>query len=231
MAYDVVKFPDAAGNQIPGWLFRPKGGTGMGVCMIHDIFGLRADYENVVAPFVEHGYVVLIPDMFYDVEPVDIIDPDGNKRKSYRGQSSTERHFVIMQAAVKKLRSMPETGGKIGVTGYCLGGTLCYLATTRMNDVDAAAGYYATAVHDFLDEANNVRRPLMLHISESDRTHTPEDAKRVRDTLDQVALAKWFIYPGTVHGFANNDHGRYDAAATKLANERTFQLFDSVKSR
>ena len=39
--------------------------------MIHDIFGLRADYENVVAPFVEHGYHVLVPDMFYDVEPID----------------------------------------------------------------------------------------------------------------------------------------------------------------
>jgi carboxymethylenebutenolidase len=229
MSYEVVKFPDTAGNQIPGWLFRPKNGNGMGVCKIHDIFGLRADYENVVAPFVDHGYNVLVPDMFYDVEPVDIIDPDGNKRKSYRGQSSTERHLVILEAAVKKLKDMPETGGKVGVTGYCLGGTLCFLATARMDDVDAAAGYYATSAHDYLDEAKNIRRPLMMHIPETDRTHTPADAQRVRDALDGVAIAKWFIYPGAVHGFANNDHSRFDPAATQLANNRTFELFDSVK--
>jgi len=229
MSYEVIKFADPAGNQIPGWLFKPKGGRGMGVCMIHDIFGLRADYENVVAPFVEHGYNVLVPDMFYDVEPIEIVDPDGNKRKSYRGQSSAERHMVILEAAVKKLKSMPETGGKVGVTGYCLGGTLCLLATARVPEVDAAAGYYATNAHDYLDEAKNIRAPLMMHIPESDRTHMPEDAKRVRDTLDGVSLAKWFIYPGAVHGFANNDHSRFDAAATQLANNRTFELFDSVK--
>ena len=137
--------------------------------------------------------------------------------------------MVILKAAVKKLKSMPETGGKVGVTGYCLGGTLCFLATARMPEVDAAAGYYATSAHDHLDEAKNINRPLMMHIPETDRTHTPADAQRVRDALDGVPIAKWFIYPGTVHGFANNDHSRFDAAATQLANNRTFELFDSVK--
>ena len=73
-----------------------------------------------------------------------------------------------------------------------------------------------------------MRRPLILHMGETDRTHKPEDAERVRQTLANVASAKCYVYPGTVHGFANNDHERYDAAATKLANERTFELFDRI---
>ena len=229
MSHDVIHFPDAAGAQIPGWLFKPKSGRGIGVCMIHDIHGLRDDYENVVAPFVEHGFVVLVPDLFYAVQPIDIIDPDGNPRKSYRGQLAEERQVEIMIAAVKKLKSMPETSGKVGVTGYCLGGTLSYLATACVDEVGAAAGYYATSAHAHLDKAKDIKRPLIMHISETDRTHTPADAQRLRDTLDTVPLAKWYIYPGTVHGFANNDHNRYDAAATKLANSRTFELFDAIK--
>jgi len=229
MAHDVVTFPDPAGNVIPGWLFRPLGGGGVGVCMIHDIHGLRDNYELVAAPFVEHGYNVLIPDMFYDVDPVEIVDPDGIRRMAYHGLANEEKHWVILQAAVRKLKSMPETGGKVAVTGYCLGGTLSYLAAARMEEIGAAAGYYATAAHKHLDEAKAIRRPLIMHISESDRTHTPEDAQRLRDTLDGVPLAKWYVYPGTVHGFANNDHLRYDAEATRIANARTFELFDKIR--
>ena len=68
-----------------------------------------------------------------------------------------------------------------------------------------------------------------MHVSESDRTHTPEDAKRLRDALDGAPRAKWFVYPGTVHGFANNDHLCYDAVQTKIANARTFELFDAIR--
>ncbi|MSQ51604.1 MAG: hypothetical protein EXR28_06925 [Betaproteobacteria bacterium] len=228
MTFDAIGFPDAAGNQIPGWLFKPKSGRGISVCMIHDIHGLRDDYENVAAPFVEHGYIVLLPNLFYAVQPIDVIDPDGNPRKSYRGQLPEERQVEIMIAAVKKLKFMPETGGKVAVTGYCLGGTLSYLATASLDEVGAAAGYYATSAHAHLDKARDIKRPLIMHISETDRTHTPADAQRLRDTLDTVALAKWYVYPGTVHGFANNDHNRYDAAATKLANSRSFELFDAI---
>jgi carboxymethylenebutenolidase len=228
MMREEVVFADAAENRIPGWLLMPKGGRGIGVCMIHDIHGLRDDYENVAAPFVEHGYIVLLPDLFYAVEPIDIIDPDGNPRKSYRGQLPEQRQIEIMVAAVKKLKSMLETGSRVAVTGYCLGGTLSYLATAMLDDVGAAAGYYATSAHSHLDKAKDIRRPLIMHVSESDRTHTPGDAKRLRDTLDTVPLARWYVYPGTVHGFANNDHNRYDAAATALANSRTFELFDAI---
>ncbi len=229
MTHEVIAFPDAAGNQIPAWLFMPKHRRGTAVCMIHDIHGLRDDYENVAAPFVEHGYIVLLPNLFYAVEPIDIIDPDGIPRKSYRGQLPEHRQIEIMIAAVKKLKSMPETGGRVAVTGYCLGGTLSYLATATMDDVGAAAGYYATSAHAHLEKAKDIKRPLIMHISETDRTHTPADAQRLRDTLDTVPLARWYVYPGTVHGFANNDHNRYDAAATALANSRTFALFDSIK--
>ena len=229
MTHEVIAFPDAAGNQIPAWLFMPKNRRGTAVCMIHDIHGLRDDYENVAGPFVEHGYIVLLPNLFYAVDPIDIIDPDGIPRKSYRGQLPEQRQIEIMVAAVKKLKSMPETGGRVAVTGYCLGGTLSYLATATMNNVGAAAGYYATSAHVHLEKAKDIKRPLIMHISETDRTHTPADAQRLRDTLDTVPLAKWYVYPGTVHGFANNDHNRYDAAATALANSRTFALFDSIK--
>jgi carboxymethylenebutenolidase len=229
MAHDVIKFSDPAGNQIPGWLFKPKAGRGIGVCMIHDVFGLRDDYENVVAPFVEHGYVVLLPDMFYDVQPKEVIDADGNKRRSFGGLSSEAAHWVIAQAAIKKLKSMPETGGKVGVTGYCLGGTLCVMAAARLDEIGAAAGYYATRAHDHLDELPGLKRPLILHMSETDRTHKPEDDDNVRNAMAKTTLGKCYTYPGTVHGFANNDHLRYDAAQTKIANQRTFELFDSIK--
>lgn len=229
MAFEQIDFPGTDGNPIPGWLFRPKGKSGIGVCMVHDVFGLRADYEDVVAPFVEHGYVVLLPDMFYQTEPLYDVDEKGNKKKHYRGLFKTEEGMVTLKAAVQKLKGMSETGGRVGVTGYCLGGTLSYLAAARLDEVGASAGYYATNVHGYLDEAKNIRHPLYLHIPETDRTHTPEDAERVRQTLKDIPQATCFIYPKCVHGFANNEHPGYNAEMTRLANQRTFDLFDRIK--
>jgi carboxymethylenebutenolidase len=84
----------------------------------------------------------------------------------------------------------PETGGKVGVTGYCLGGTLSYLAVASVDEVGAAAGYYATSAHAYLEKIKDIKRPLIMHFSETDRTHTPSDAQRLRDTLDSAPLAK-----------------------------------------
>ena len=46
----------ADGGTIPAWLYRPAGGGGLGVCMISDVFGLRAEYDAMIQPFAEHGY-------------------------------------------------------------------------------------------------------------------------------------------------------------------------------
>jgi len=221
-----IEITDANGNRILSWLFTPPSGKGPGVCLIHDVGGLRPEYDDMVQPFVEHGYTVLVPDMFHGIEPVIDTDEDGNPRKHWRGQSNDEAGMVILDAGVHALREMPGTGDRVSVTGFCFGGTLSYLAAVRRDDIAAASGYYATNAHQYLDEARNMRCPLILHISETDRTHTPEDAVLVRSTLQDVALAECIVHPGTVHGFANNEHPGYDEEVTRLANARTFELFD-----
>ncbi len=226
-AYEETEIAGADGEAIPAWLYRPESGKGLGICVLSDVFGLRPEFDAMIQPFAEHGYTVLAPHMFHGVEPVIETDEKGNEIRGWRGKSDDEKGLATLEAGVRALRAMPETEGRVAVTGFCFGGTLSYLAAVRRDDITAAAGYYPTAAHKYLDEGGNMHCPLIMHISATDRTHKPEDAARLRAALLDIPLALGLVYPGTVHGFSANLHPGHDAEMTRLANLRTFALFDS----
>jgi carboxymethylenebutenolidase len=126
---------------------------------------------------------------------------------------------------VSHVRARTECNGRVGVIGFCLGGTMAYLSVAR-TDADAAVGYYGTRIHNFLDDAKAIDRPLILHFGERDHTTPPELMARILPAIAGNPNVTPYVYPNAVHAFAN--HGRsdtYNEAATTLADGRTFSLF------
>jgi carboxymethylenebutenolidase len=102
---------------------------------------------------------------------------------------------------------------------------MAYLAAAR-TDADAAAGYYGTRIHHFLDDAKGVQRPLVLHFGERDHTTPPEVLARILAAIAGNSYVQPHVYPNAVHAFANHARpNHYNAAATALADQRTFSLF------
>ena len=121
---------------------------------------------------------------------------------------------------------MPECNGKVGVVGFCLGGTMAYLAASR-TDADAAVGYYGTRIHLFTAEGKTIARPLILHFGELDHTTPPELLQgQILPAIAGNPNVQPFVYPGMVHAFANHRRpDTYDEAVTKVADARTFAHF------
>jgi carboxymethylenebutenolidase len=129
-----------------------------------------------------------------------------------------------IQASITYLRTVPGCTGKVGAVGYCLGGKLAYLTAAR-TDVDASVGYYGVALPELLDEAGNIRRPLMLHIAGKDQFVPPEAQRKIHAALDNSPVVTLHDYSEMDHAFAREHGEHYDKACADLANSRTNTFF------
>jgi carboxymethylenebutenolidase len=199
-----------------------------GVVMIPEIYGITQSLSETAARFAGAGYTVLVLDIFsrFQRGAVQAYDEAGHKQgRAYHDAFDYAQGVKDMQAAISALRARAECNGRVGVVGFCLGGTMAYLAAAR-TDADAAAGYYGTRIHNFLDDAKRIQRPLVLHFGERDHTTPPEVLARILPAITGNPYVQSHVYPNAVHAFANHARpNHYNATATAVADQRTFSLF------
>jgi carboxymethylenebutenolidase len=122
-------------------------------------------------------------------------------------------------------RSLPGTSEKVGLMGYCLGGLMTSLTTAR-NGADASVVYYGGNTENYLDEAHNVRNPLLIHLGEEDEYISKTAQKAIMDEFVGNPFAQVFTYPGCRHAFARHRGAHYNKEAATLANARTAEFFN-----
>jgi len=121
-----------------------------------------------------------------------------------------------VRAAVKELQ---KTGLKVGVVGYCMGGTVAWLAATRIDGVAAAVGYYGGGIADTATE--QPRCPVILHFGETDASIPPDHWKKIQAAHPKLPT---YTYPAG-HGFSCDERGSYHEPSHKQARERTIAFF------
>src|SRR5690348_17687307 len=144
--YITVKAKD--GGSFKAYLAAPEKGSGPGIVLLQEIFGINAYVREVADYYAEEGYVVLAPDLFWRLDQdVDLgyTEADWKKAFDYFQRFNVDQGVEDITAAVKTLRARPELAGKIGALGFCLGGKLAYLAAAR-SGVDVAVGYYGVGI-------------------------------------------------------------------------------------
>jgi carboxymethylenebutenolidase len=210
------------------YLAKPSSIPAPGVIVIQEIFGVNANVRAICDHHAAHGRFALAPDLFWRLEPgvqlTDKTKEEWERALSLMTRCDTETCVIDVQAAMTYLRVVPGCTGKVGAVGYCLGGKLAYLTATR-TDCDASVGYYGVGIQDHLDEADKIRRPLMLHIAEKDTYVPPEAQKKIHAALGGNKLVTLYDYPGMDHAFAREGGEHYDKACADLANGRTNTFF------
>ena len=218
-----IKASDGSGN-FRGYLALPSAGTGPGLVMAQEIFGVNETMREVADAWAEEGYVVLVPDLFWRQEPgieLGYSEADWKKAFGYFGGFDVAKGMDDMQASITALRGRSEVNdGKVGVAGYCLGGKLAYLAACR-TDCDVAIGYYGVGLDELLDEAAKIRCPLVLHIAELDRLSSPEKRDKVVQSLKANPHVTTYVYPGADHAFARPGGDHFQKPSALLAHERS----------
>ncbi len=218
----------ADGGSFTAYLSKPDAGTGPGIVVLQEIFGVNHILRDIADILALQGYFAIVPDLFWRQEPgIQITD---------RTEAEWTRAFELFQGfdvdlgiedakvALDHLRTLDGCSGQVGCVGYCLGGKLAYLMATR-SDVDASVGYYGVGIEGEIDEADEISRPLMLHIAEQDG-FVPKDAQAaIRDALGDNALVTLHSYAGCDHAFARIGGEHYDQAAADQANQRSADFF------
>jgi carboxymethylenebutenolidase len=214
----------------PAELFRPEPAAlpAPGLVIVPEMYGVNDYVREVARTWAARGYFALAIDAMWRIRPNMILDydgPDNVTAHEYHDAFDFPSTVPDMQAASDTLRALDGANGKVGIIGFCLGGTMAYLAAAR-TDVDAAAGYYGSRIVEFLDDVPAIRHPLLLHFGERDRAIPPGNRDRVLAATAGNAAITTIVHPNAPHAFANHLRpDRYDAAAAQHADELTSALF------
>jgi carboxymethylenebutenolidase len=222
-SYIEMRAADGSGN-FRGYLAAPTSGTGPGLVIAQEIFGVNSTMRSIAESYAEEGYVVLVPDLFWRQTPnieLGYTPEDWQKAFGFFKGFNEAKGMEDLQTAITALRARSEVSeGKVGVLGFCLGGKLGFLAACR-TDADVSVGYYGVGIEGALGEAAKIKNPLLLHIAELDKFCPPEARDRIAQSLQGRPNVELHVYPGADHAFARPNGDHYDRAAALMAHERS----------
>jgi carboxymethylenebutenolidase len=211
---------------LAGYLAVPPAGSGPGLVLWQEIFGVNDHIQAVAEQYALDGFVVLAPDTFWRQAPRVSLGYEGADRERamalMHGYSGPDA-LADISASVACLRARPELWGapggtRVGTFGYCMGGRLAYLAAATAG-VDAAVAFYGGGIHAQLASAPDIRCPIQLHFAEHDDHIPPEAVASVRAALAGKD-AEVLVYPGAHHGFNCWARASYHAPSAALAHGR-----------
>jgi carboxymethylenebutenolidase len=207
-----------------GYLAVPASGHGPGLVIAQEIFGVNKTMRDVADYYAEEGYVALVPDLFWRQQPdveLGYSEADWQQAFKFYGGFDEAKGMKDIQAALDVLRDRPEVVERqAGVLGFCLGGKLAYLAACR-TDADVSVGYYGVGIDAALEEAKNIRKPLLLHVAELDKFCPPEARERIVQALKGHPKVALHVYPGVDHAFARAGGDHFHKPSALMAHERS----------
>lgn len=220
-----IQCPDGS---FSAYLASPASGTGPGILVIQEIFGVNKDMRDHCDRLAADGYFALCPDIFWRQEPgVQITDQSEEEWAKafelYNG-FDVDKGVDDLKVALAALRKVDGCTGKAGTVGFCLGGLLAYIMATD-SDADCNVAYYGVGIDGRLDDAKRISAPTLLHIAEEDGFVSKEAQAAIKQGLAGNPHVAIHSYPGVDHAFARNNGVNYNKEAAELAGQRTAACF------
>ncbi len=230
MAGQWVQIENDAGDAFRGYLATPASGSGPGIVLLQEIFGVNGHMRDVADLYAEEGYVVLAPDLFWRLGPdIELGYDEASMHQAFEcyGRFDADAAIGDATAALATLRARPECTGGVGAIGFCMGGKLAYLMAAR-SDVDCAVSYYGVGIEQALNEAAAVKCPMVLHFAELDRFSPPEVREQIKQAFAGRGDVEVCLYPGVDHAFNAPERAAFDKPASLMAHTRSLALFRRV---
>ena len=224
---ELLEFATAGYGKMKGYLCRPANATGKlpAVLVVHENRGLNPHIEDIARRLAVDGYMAFAPDA---LTPLGGYPGDEDKARTLFAQLDQKKTLEDFVAAAALLKGRADGTGKIGVVGFCYGGGMAHTLATRLPDLAAAVPFYGN--HPPAEDAAKVKAPLLIHFAGVDERINA--AWPGYEAALKAAGAKYTAhqYAGTQHGFNNDTTPRFDAAAARLAWERTMGFFKQTLS-
>ena len=215
----MIELKAADGHPLVAYRTRPAGKARGAVVVIQEIFGVNSHIKGVADGYAADGYLVIAPAMFdraqrnYDTG---YSQPEIQAGVAVMQKLDWKQTLLDVDAALGEAKK----AGKVGIVGYCWGGTVSWVAAARSAGLACAAPYYGGGMPEFIGD--KPKCPTMCHFGELDQSPTLEQSKAIAKAHPEVSA---HFYPGAGHGFNCDQRGSYNAEASKLARQRTVEFF------
>ncbi|MFZ6676560.1 dienelactone hydrolase family protein [Undibacterium sp. Tian12W] len=217
-----VEYPSPQGyGTLRGYLVTPADAKGKlpTVLVVHENRGLNPHIEDIARRLALEGFIAFAPDA---LAPLGGYPGDEEKARELfpkLDQTKTRADFLEAAAILKKL---PEGNSKVGVVGFCYGGSISNFLATRISDLAAAVPFYGGQPTE--EDAAKIKAPLLIHYAGVDE-RVNAGWPKYEAALNKAGVKyQAFVYAGAQHGFNNDTTPRYDQAAATLAWQRTLDF-------
>lgn len=221
MVGEMIQFKSNGGTT-PGYLATPESGTGPGVIVIQEWWGLVPHIKSVADRFAGEGFVALAPDLYHGVATK---SPDGAGKLMMA--LNIEQAEKDLRGAVEYLTNHDAVTSKgVGTVGFCMGGVLSLYAASMNESVDACVIFYG--IHPKVNPPlENLTAPVLGIYAEKDDFVPPAAVRELESKLQNLGKqAEMHIYPGTDHAFFNDERPEvYNQEAAADAWRRATEFF------
>ncbi len=211
------------GLSFPAYVAEPAGTPKGAVVVLQEIFGVNSHIRSVADGYAADGYLAVAPATFHRVKPeVELGYTPEDMGAGMALKTAVEALPVPgvlrdIEAAV----AYAARAGKVGIVGYCWGGLLTWRSACAVPGLSAAVAYYGGGVTTPAEAARQPRCPTVAHFGERDHWIPLETVEAFKKAQPGVQV---HVYAAD-HGFNCDQRGSHDAAAAKLARERTLAFF------
>jgi carboxymethylenebutenolidase len=211
------------GETASGYLSTSEGGSGRGVLVIQEWWGLVPQIRRGCDRLASEGFVTLAPDLFRGEMAT---HQEMDKANELMSSLPPDRAARDMAGAIDALLAHDSVqGDSVGVVGFCMGGLLSMaIAAQEGERVGAAVAFYGAPLGDGAPDWSNLTAPVLCHAAENDDFFPVAAIEQLAESLRSRGKdVTVHVYPGTGHAFANDENsiGTYDPDAAALAWERT----------
>ena len=206
------------GHKLSAYRADPTGKPKGAIVVVQEIFGVNKHIRELCDGFAKDGYAALAPALFDRAQRgVDLgyEAADIEAGRNRRGKIDWAEVLKDVAAAIKAVSD----AGKVGVVGYCWGGSVAWRAATQLTGIVCVVGYYGGQIAPFKDE--KPRCPVMLHFGETDASIPLTDVEAIKKAQPKIPV---YLYPAG-HGFSCDHRASFHKDSHQLARTRTMEFF------
>ncbi len=200
-----VPTPD---GEFDGHVVLPDSGSGPGMIVLQEIFGVGGYIKEATDRLAGLGYVAMAPDLYWRIAPGIALDHDeAGMGRAFETAGQLDHELAVRDSidALRALRELPEvTGGQAGALGFCLGGTLAFGVAIN-GDPDVAVCYYGSGIAGMLDQADRISCPVLLQFGGSDQYIPREQSEAVCAFAASRPDMECHIHQDAGHAFDNHE--------------------------
>jgi carboxymethylenebutenolidase len=215
-----IKLKAADGHELDAYFAESSASAHGAVVVIQEIFGVNSHIRSVADDYATQGYHVIAPALFDRVQPnLELGYNPGDTAQGMKAARQIGMDTALLDVAASLGHARAEWDRlKVGVLGYCFGGSLAWLAATRL-DPAAAVCYYGGQIA--ANASETPRCPVMMHFGAKDPHIGPAEIEKIKAAHPDLPL---FIYDAG-HGFNCDQRKDYEPESAKLARQRTLEFF------